>query len=283
MAHEIDPPAPLGPACAARHPDPDGALTTTRPVRRWPEGEDTLDDVAVEEPLEIRVEGRPLAVTLRTPGHDLELAAGFLLTEGVVDGPDDLQALAHVATDRGGNVVDAVLAGGVAAHREAIERAARDLYATSACGICGKASIDRVRLAAPPLPRRHDPDPELLVRLPGALRARQPGFARTGGLHAAALFDFDGRLEVAREDIGRHNAVDKVLGWRLRADRVPVDDRILLVSSRAGFEIVQKARMAGVPVVAACGAASSLAVDLARETGIALYGFTGPRRCVRYA
>lgn len=283
MAHQIDPPASVAPPCAVDRHDRADALTATRPVRRWPTGEEALDDVAVEEPLEIRVEGRPLAVTLRTPGHDLELAAGFLLTEGVVDGADDLQALAHVATDRGGNVVDAVLAGGVAAHREAIERAARDLYATSACGICGKASIDRVRLQAPPLPRRHAPDPDLLLRLPDALRAEQPGFARTGGLHAAGLFDFDGRLEVAREDIGRHNAVDKVLGWRLRADRVPVDDRILLVSSRAGFEIVQKARMAGVPVVAACGAASSLAVDLARETGIALFGFTGPRRCVRYA
>lgn len=263
--------------------DPSEHLTAVRCVHRWPEGTDEFDEVAVEEPLEIRVEGRPLAVTLRTPGHDLELAAGFLFTEGVIDGADDLGALAHVATDRTSNVVDAVLAGGVQAHREALERATRDLYATSACGICGKASIDRVRLKAPPLPRRHVPEPELLVKLPDRLRAHQPGFNCTGGLHAAGLFTFDGTLEVAREDIGRHNAVDKVLGWRLRADRVPVDDRILLVSSRAGFEIVQKARMAGVPVVAACGAASSLAVDLARETGIALYGFTGSRRCVRYA
>jgi len=283
MADDVDRCALPGPSRASGPHDPHGALVTARPVRPWPDGDEALDDVAVEEPLEIRVEGRPLAVTLRTPGHDLDLAAGFLFTEGVVDGADDLQALAHVATDRGGNVVDALLAGGVAAHREAVERAARDLYATSACGICGKASIDRVRLKAPPLPRRHAPDPALLVSLPDRLRAAQPGFQRTGGLHAAGLFTFDGDLEVAREDIGRHDAVDKALGWGLRAGRVPVDDRILVVSSRAGFEIVQKARMAGVPAVAACGAASSLAVDLARESGVALYGFVGPRRCVRYA
>lgn len=265
---------------AGRDLDP---RVAARSVRRWPEGETELDDVAVEEPLEIRVEGRSLAVTMRTPGDDLDLAAGFLFTEGIIDGADDLQALAHVATDRSGNTVDTVLAGGVAAHREAIERATRALYATSSCGICGKASIDRIRLAAPPLPARHEPDPAVLAGLPDLLRATQGGFARTGGLHGAALFSFAGELEVAREDIGRHNAVDKVLGYRLRADRVPVDDRILVVSSRAGFEIVQKARMAGVPVVAACGAASSLAVDLAVETGMVLIGFLGRERHVRYA
>src|SRR5690606_242332 len=134
-------------------------------------------------------------------------------------------------------------------------------YATSSCGMCGKASIDRIHVGAPPLPQVAEVDPALLVTLPERLRAAQDGFARTGGLHAAGLFTDDGTLEVAREDIGRHNAVDKVLGWRLRAGRVPVDDRILVVSSRAGFEIVQKALVARVPVVAAVGAASSLAVD----------------------
>lgn len=257
-----------------------------RPVRRWsgegPLGEVELDELAAEEPLEIRIEGRSLAVTLRTPGHDLELAAGFLLSEGVIDGPDDLVALAHVPADPSGNTVDTVLAGGVQAHREAVERATRELYATSSCGICGKASIDRLRLLAPPLPRRVEPDPEVLRRLPDPLRAAQRGFRRTGGLHGAALFDLDGEMEVAREDVGRHNAVDKVLGYRLLADRVPVDDRILLVSSRAGFEIVQKARMAGVPVVACMGAATSLAVDLARDGGVVLVGFLGRERFVRY-
>lgn len=248
-----------------------------RPVTRWPDGATELDEVAVEEPLEIRVDDRPLAVTMRTPGHDLDLAAGFLLTEGVIDGADDLTALAGLNE----NTVGVRLAEGVPAHR--VARAARDLYATSACGICGKASLDRIRAAAPPLTSRWEVDPAVLTRLPERLGRAQPGFHRTGGLHAAALVDFDGSMEVLREDIGRHNAVDKVLGWRLRADRVPVDDRILLVSSRAGFEIVQKARVAGIPAVAAMGAASSLAVDLAVESGMVLIGFLRPDRFVRYA
>lgn len=256
--------------------DPDAhAALVYRPVHRHPgEGPDQ-DAVVVEEPLEIRVEGRPLAITLRTPGHDLDLAAGFLYTEGVIDGPDDLVALRHVddPRDRRGNTVDCVLAGGVQAHREAVERATRELYATSSCGVCGKASIDRLQVLAGPLPHRVDPDPDVLLALPGRLRAAQRAFQASGGLHAAGLFDLDGGLEVVREDIGRHNAVDKVLGQRLRADRVPVDRRILVVSSRAGFEIVQKALVARVPVVAAVGAASSLAIDLAREMRLTLVGF----------
>ena len=258
--------------------------TAARPVRVWPEGDGT-DQVVVEEPLEIRVEGTSLAITMRTPGDDLDLAAGFLFTEGVIDGPDDLEALAaidHPGLPRG-NTVDARLAGGVAAHREAIARATRELYATSSCGVCGKASIDRLQVLAPPVTRRFEPAPELLAALPEKLRASQQAFDRTGGVHAAALVRPDGTLEVVREDIGRHNAVDKVLGWRLRNDRVPVDDCLLLVSSRAGFEIVQKARVAGVGHVAAIGAASSLAVDLARESGIALVGFLRADRYVRYS
>lgn len=260
------------------------SATTQRPVQVWPAGDPT-DTVVVEEPLEIRIEGRSMAITMRTPGHDLDLAAGFLFTEGVVDGPDDLVALRHVNLPDApqGNTVDVVLAGGVAAHREAVERATRELYATSSCGVCGKASIERLHVHSPPVVRTFEPDPQVLASLPQRLREAQTAFARTGGLHGAALFAPDGTLEVAREDIGRHNAVDKVLGHRLRADRVPVDDRILAVSSRAGFEIVQKARVAGVGTVVAMGAASSLAVDLALDSGMVLVGFLRSDRYVRYA
>jgi FdhD protein len=257
----------------------------SREVERWPSGERGPDDLAVEEPLEIRVEGHSLAITMRTPGDDLDLVAGFLYTEGIVDGPDDLVALAHVASpaDPRENTVDCRLGGGVATHREALDRARREIYATSSCGICGKASIDRVHLHAPPLPAAVEPDPDVLSGLPAKLAAAQSGFSRTGGLHAAALFTLDGTLEAIREDVGRHNAVDKVLGARLRAGRVPVDDRLLAVSSRAGFEIVQKALVARVPVVAVLGAATSLAVDLATASGLSLYGFVRPDRFVRYA
>jgi len=256
-----------------------------RSVTRWPGGETVHDLVVLEEPLEIRVEGKPVAITMRTPGHDLELAAGFLFTEGVIDGPDDLQALAHVDLpgDRQGNTVDTVLAGGVAHHREALERATRERYATSSCGICGKASIDRLHTLAGPLEHKVEPVPALLCTLPAQMRAQQATFHATGGLHAAALFDLHGTLRVIREDVGRHNAVDKVLGWSLLQDQAPVDDAILVVSSRAGFEIVQKAAMARVPIVAAVGAASSLAIDLAEEIGIALFGFVSKERANRYS
>ena len=256
-----------------------------RRVHRWPGGAAEDDTLAAEEPLEIRVEGESLAVTLRTPGDDLDLAAGFLYTEAVIDGPDDLAALAHVRNpaDPRDNTVDARLAAGVEAHRAALDRAKRELYATSSCGICGKASIDRVHLGAPPLDRVAEVDPALLRQLPARLAEAQAAFAQTGGLHAAGLFDLQGNLEVIREDIGRHNAVDKALGHRLREGRLPVDDRILVVSSRAGFEIVQKALVARVPLVAALGAASSLAVDLARESRMALVGFLRKDRFNRYA
>ncbi|MEZ4240306.1 MAG: formate dehydrogenase accessory sulfurtransferase FdhD [Myxococcota bacterium] len=259
-----------------------GEPTAVRRVVRWPEGAPTDDVLAREEPLEIRVEDRAVAVTMRTPGADLDLAAGFLFTEGIVDGADDLVALEHLPGDADGNTVVARVAGGVEAHAEAVERATRALYATSACGICGKASLERIRLLAPPV-RPVALDPEVLRWLPERLRAAQPAFDATGGLHGAALVALDGAIEVVREDIGRHNAVDKVLGSRLRADRVPVDDRVLVVTSRAGFELVQKARMAGVPALVAMGAASDLAVDLAVDGGMALVGFLREDRYVRYA
>jgi FdhD protein len=251
----------------------------TRTIER-PDGL-TEDVLVCEEPLEIRIEGTPLAVTMRTPGHDLELAAGFLLTEGVIDGSDDLDALAHVGTS--GNVVDCVLAGGVASHRDAIERATREIYATSSCGICGKTSIDRVHLFAQPIEGRREIEIHILSQLPEELRAAQPTFDETGGLHAAGLFSVDGQMDVVREDIGRHNAVDKVIGARLRQDRLPVDDRVLVISSRASFEIVQKALMARIGTVIAVGAASTLAVDLARDSGMALYGFVRKGGWNRYS
>lgn len=231
------------------------------------------DALAVEEPLEIRIEGEPMAVTMRTPGADLDLVAGFLFTEGVIDGLDDLHALAHVddPADPRGNTVDCVLSGGVPAARR--DRARRELFASSSCGVCGKASIDRIFLATPPLERAPPPPPALLHALPARLRAAQDVFGHTGGLHAAALFSASGDLAVLREDIGRHNAVDKVIGARLRADVMPGPESILLVSGRAGFEIVQKALMAGVPVLASVGAPSSLAVSLARRAGMVLIGF----------
>ena len=240
------------------------------------------DQLAVEAPLEIRIEGRPVAVTMRTPGHDLELAAGFLLTEGVIDGPDDIQALAHIddPSDPHGNTVDTVLASGVPAARR--HAADRSTFASSSCGICGKESIDRIVLSAPPLSSTLSIDASIMLELPDTLRAAQAVFEQTGGLHAAALFSSTGELEVLREDIGRHNAVDKVIGWRLHQDRMPVDDRVLLVSGRAGFEIVQKALMAGISAVAAVGAPSSMAVALAEKSQMTLIGFLRDGRFNRY-
>jgi FdhD protein len=220
------------------------------------------DEVAVEEPLELRVEGIAAAITMRTPGDDLDLAAGFLWTEGVIDGADDLKALAVVAE----NTVDARLAEGVPPARA--RSSDRQLYAASSCGVCGKASLERLSRTLGPVPG-WVPTEAVLSALPGALAAHQEGFRRTGGLHAAALFSADGTIVCAREDVGRHNAVDKVLGARLRAD-AGVDGLGLLVSSRASFEIVQKAWSAGIGCVAAVGAPSTLAIETARAAGIAL-------------
>lgn len=252
-------------------------LWEARPVER--DGGTAPDPIAVEEPLELRVEGRAIAVTMRTPGHDVELAAGFLLSEGVIDGADDLAAIGPVGPT--GNVIDCRLAAGVEAHREAIERATRAVAGTSACGICGRASLDRVDRLARPV-ARVELGPAALAALPDRLRREQRGFLATGGLHGAALSSPDGELLDVREDVGRHNAVDKVLGAWLLADR-SVAGMALVVSSRAGFEIVQKAVMAGAGAVVALGAPSTLAIDLAARAGIALYGFVGPDRHNRYA
>jgi FdhD protein len=245
------------------------------------------DTLAGEEPLEIRVDGTSLAVTMRTPGADFDLAAGFLVSEGVVSEKDELVAMRYCAGkgDDGVNqfnVLDLTLAPSVAPPDESVARA---FFTTSSCGLCGKASIDAVRTRS-----RFDvhDDPlkvssTLLASLPKQLRHAQQVFEKTGGLHAAGLFDANGELLVVREDVGRHNAVDKVVGWALREDRLPLRETILLVSGRASFELVQKAAMAGVPMLCAVSAPSSLAADLADEIGITLVGFLRDPSMVVYA
>jgi len=256
-------------------------------VTEWDDGKSRRkeDFLSAEEPLEIRIGAAPLSVTMRTPGHDRELAAGFLFTEGIVQNRDQIAALEEPqstdASENPGNVIIATLAPGAAYDSE---KSRRNFFAASSCGICGKASIDSVRsraLAAPNPDFRLDP--EILLKLPDALRESQAVFGRTGGLHAAALFDAAGKLLVLREDIGRHNAVDKVIGWALLENRVPLSDAVLLVSGRGGFEIVQKAIVAGLPIVASVSAPSSLAVQLARETNQTLIGFLRGRRFVIYS
>jgi FdhD protein len=255
-------------------------------VTEWNDGAVARKDdyLAAEEPLEIRIGENPLSVTMRTPGHDLELAAGFLFTEGLVQRREQIIALANATNDddgKRGNVVRAEVA---AEALPDFDKLRRHFFAASSCGICGKASIDAVRSR---LLRTPNPDfrvePKLIVRLPDALRSEQDVFERTGGLHAAALFDGRGALLIVREDIGRHNAVDKVVGWALLNDRIPLSDCILLVSGRGGFEIIQKAIVAGIPVVASVSAPSSLAVQLARELRLTLIGFLRGNRFVIYA
>ncbi len=253
------------------------------------------DLLATEEPLEIRVNDRPLAVTMRTPGDDIDLAAGFLATEGLVRSASDIAAIRicqeshdHPAAGQNGsgrhdpaageaggdlgNVALVTLAEGIAIDDD---RLRRNFLTTSACGVCGKTSIEAIRVRA-----RYDVTADevrvsagVLTALPGMLRDAQRVFARTGGLHAAAAFSADGTLLALREDVGRHNAVDKVVGWALREGRLPLAGCILLVSGRASFELVQKAFVAGMPVVAAVSAPSSLAAELAEEAGMTLVGF----------
>jgi FdhD protein len=255
-------------------------------VSEWDNGQlrRKEDYLAAEEPLEVRVGDDPISVTMRTPGHDIELAAGFLLTEGLVQCPEQIARLEMAAqgeAPNAGNIVYVELAPDAAPD---LEKMRRHFFAASSCGICGKASIDSVRSRTlhPPNPDFRV-DPEVLVTLPEALRGSQAVFGRTGGLHAAALFNTSGKLIVLREDIGRHNAVDKVIGWALRENRLPLANEILLVSGRGGFEIVQKAIVAGLPVLASVSAPSSLAVQLARELRLTLIGFLRGRRFVTYA
>lgn len=237
------------------------------------------DLVAAEEPLEMRVtveeSGRrvkhSVAVTMRTPGNDFELTAGFFLSEGIVASREAIWNIAYCQEADEPNVVEVHLAPGATFDPS---RFSRNVYTTSSCGICGKTSIDLVRAVCPARPvGRERIAPEVLTRLPETLRQAQATFSRTGGLHAAGLFDAAGRLLLQHEDVGRHNALDKLIGTLLLDGALPASDRVLLVSGRASFELVQKALAAGIPVLAAVGAPSSLAVELARELGLTLVGF----------
>ncbi|MGW8400234.1 formate dehydrogenase accessory sulfurtransferase FdhD [Streptomyces lydicus] len=259
-----------------------GRVTERRRVIRIRDGavSSRPDTLVAEEPLEIRLNGKPLAITMRTPGDDFALAAGFLVSEGVLGAAEELQNILYCAgaTEDGVNtynVVDVKTAPGVVIPDLTLER---NVYTTSSCGLCGKASLDAVRTTArwqldtsPDTPVRLDP--ATLSALPDRLRSAQRVFERTGGLHAAALFTTEGELLDAREDVGRHNAVDKIVGRALQQGLLPLSSAVLMVSGRASFELAQKAVMAGIPVLAAVSAPSSLAVDLAQETGLTVVGF----------
>jgi FdhD protein len=237
-------------------------------VSIWRDGHSTTDVLAVEEPLAIHVDDAPYVVLMRTPGEDLDLAAGFLATEGVIDDADDLIALAHCqdpARPQAHNLVHVRLAPGV----QAPATIARPSLA--GCGVCGRDSIDAVFRQAPPLDTRRAPPVEWIAQ--AASKLVQPRFDATGGLHGAVICDPDGHVVLGREDVGRHNAVDKVIGACLRADRWPLDGHTLVVSSRAGFEIVHKALMARIAAVVCVGAASSLAHRLAQEGNLSLFSF----------
>jgi FdhD protein len=268
-----------------------GRITVRRRVTRISAGEQEgvrEDTLVVEEPLEIRVGGQPLAITMRTPGHDVELATGFLVSENVISSNEHVLTARYCAgaTVEGlntYNVLDVTLAPGVAAPDPSL---ARSFYTTSSCGVCGKASVDAVRTASA-YEVASDPlciGSSMLARFPDELRAGQDVFEKTGGLHAAALFDgHTGTMLVLREDVGRHNAVDKVIGWALAAGLLPLRGVVLVVSGRASFELTQKASMAGIPFLAAVSAPSSLAVDVATETGMTLVGFLRGNSMVVYS
>jgi len=266
------------------HPDSDAsdsaaAEAVPAEVLHYSQGqppESRQDLVAHEEPLEIRVRGRSVAVTMRTPGHDRELAAGFLLTEGLLQKRDQLIEIAPCLEGSAPeNTLNVFLAPSVDVN---FEQLTRHVFATSSCGLCGKASIDAVHQHFPPVESSLTVPADVLAKLPARLRAAQQTFAQTGGLHAAAIFDADGRFIMAREDVGRHNAVDKVLGAGLLENLLPFDSHVLLVSGRASFEIVQKALAGRIPIICAISAPSSLAVAFARESGQTLVGFLRDQR-----
>jgi FdhD protein len=249
-----------------------------KPVRmlrvRGGETSPARDHLVVEEPLELRVAGRTVGVTMRTPGHDTELALGFCLTEGLLPGPDAVQAVracAATGTEGEYNTLQVDLRPGVPAPDPSLER----LHVTSSsCGVCGRSSIDAVRVRCEPLDGDQvSVDAEVLSALPDRVRAAQRLFELTGGLHAAGLADASGELLCVREDVGRHNAVDKVVGWAATQGRLPLRGHVLLVSGRCSFELAQKAAVAGIPVVAAVSAPSSLAVQLGEELGLTIVGF----------
>lgn len=280
---------------------------------RWLQGATESEDhdfLAAEEPLEIRVEGQSVAVVMRTPGEDRELAAGFLVTEGLVHAAGDVLDITHQAhcmfpapigqdrqtrtnghsapsprsvqklTRTDGNVIDVRLRNPQSAD---LKKLTRHVFTSSSCGICSKASIEAVRQQFRPIADACEVEPAVLWKLPQLLAAAQETFQRTGGLHACALFDLTGCLLVLREDVGRHNALDKVVGWALLQDRLPLREQVLLLSGRASFEMLQKALAAGIPIVAAVSAPSSLAAEFARQSGQTLVGFLRGERMNIYA
>jgi FdhD protein len=240
-------------------------------ILRLPDGGRARDVVAVEEPLEIRVNGAPVAVTMRTPGHDEELALGFLLSEGIAP--------------RGAAAPDDLAANTIEVEAESFEpaRLERHFYTSSSCGVCGKGALEAVAVEAPPVDADLRVDATLLADLPRRLLAEQRAFAETGGLHATGLFDPAGELLCVREDVGRHNAMDKVIGWAFGEAILPLGAHVLCVSGRLSFELVQKAAVAGCPIVVAVGAPSSLAVDLARDRRVSLCGFVRDGRVNVYS
>ncbi len=264
---------------------PPTLAASVRSVRidRWLSGsalKAALDEVAREEPLELRVDTRSVAVIMRTPGHDEELAAGFLVSEGLIQQRDQIAKLRRNARSRDGNVLDVLLRPDVTVD---FSRLTRHVFAGSSCGLCGKASISAVKQQFPKLRQRFRISSELLGELPAKMAAEQASFSRTGGLHAAAIFHAEGQLLCLREDVGRHNAVDKLLGRALLDAQLPLAERILLVSGRTSFEILQKALAGGIAFVAAVGAPSSLAVEFARANGQTLVGFLRDGRFNVYA
>jgi len=241
------------------------------------------DELTVEEPLQIRLAGEDVAVTMRTPGHDIELAAGFLFTEGIIGGKAHIESISYCLGDDGlptPNIINLF-----PTERDLVDprQWRRDFFAASSCGLCGKTSIESVTRTLPPSASNVTVAPEILYSLGDKMKEAQAGFARSGGLHAAGLFDLQGNLLLLREDIGRHNAVDKIVGHALLHDMLPLDHHILLVSSRASFEIVQKAHAAGVPIIAVISAPSSLAVELAERANMTLVAFLHENRLNVYA
>lgn len=233
------------------------------------------DQIAREEPLEIRIEGRSIAVVMRTPGHDRELAAGFLLSEGVITSPGEIFEISECPgnaenTRELGNLIEVLLVKGSSFDEESLTR---HVFSSSSCGICGKATIESVFGNFPKIENFRGVSPAQITTYPDKLRAAQATFEKTGGLHASAIFDPAGEIVVLREDVGRHNALDKVIGWSLLKDRLPLSEHTLLLSGRISFELMQKALAAGIPTVAGISAPSSLAVEFARESGQTLIGF----------
>lgn len=245
----------------------------TKKIIRGVTHEEAPDELAVEDPLEIRINNEPVAVTMRTPGDDFDLAAGFLFTEGILKSPDDIGAIRYCSDEKHPDLRNVINVTPASGKKIDLAKVKRNFYATSSCGICGKAAIENVRQQVKPIATKFRIKLETVYSLGSSLRRAQTVFERTGGLHAVGIFDHHGTLLALREDVGRHNAVDKAIGSVFLNDKLPLDKHILMVSGRASFEVMQKAAMAGVPILCAVSAPSSLAVEFAMQTGMTLIGF----------